>query len=195
VLRWLAASLEVAELTAGIRTASGAISDLVARVRSYSYLDRGPVQKVDVARSITDTLSILKGILGPGVEVRLDLPTDLPRIEAQGGELGQVWTNLVQNALDAMNGEGTLGIQARESEGGVVVEISDTGPGIPEAIRPRIFDPFFTTRAEGRGTGLGLAITWGIVVNQHRGAIHVDSRPGQTLMEVTLPRTLPSNRG
>jgi signal transduction histidine kinase len=125
----------------------------------------------------------------------MDLPPDLPRIEAYGGELGQVWTNLIHNALDAMNGQGDLAIEARPTVGGVVVRISDTGPGIPDSIQPRIFDPFFTTKPEGRGTGLGLAITWGIVVNQHRGRIQVDSSPGRTVMEVTLPGKLPPNRG
>ena len=90
-----------------------------------------------------------------------------------------------------MDGSGTLGIEAETTPGCIVVRISDTGPGIPDSIRPRIFDPFFTTKPEGRGTGLGLAITWGIVVNQHRGGIGVESRPGRTVMEVTLPRTLP----
>ncbi len=193
-LQWAAAGLEVAGLVAGIQTASTAISGIVARVRSYSFLDRGPVQMVDVTGSILDAVSILRGRFGPSVEVRMDLPVDLPRIEGYGGELGQVWTNLVHNALDAMDGEGILGIEARTTPGGVVVRISDTGPGIPHSIRPRIFDPFFTTKPEGRGTGLGLAITWGIVVNQHRGGIRVESRPGRTVMEVTLPRRLPPDR-
>jgi signal transduction histidine kinase len=105
--------------------------------------------------------------------------------------LGQVWTNLIHNALDAMEGEGTLEIRARTSREGVVCQISDTGSGIPESIRPRIFDPFFTTKPQGRGTGLGLAITYGIVVNQHRGTLRVDSRPGRTVFEVALPRRLP----
>jgi signal transduction histidine kinase len=193
-LQWAAAGLEVSGLVTGIQTASTAISGIVARIRSYSFLDRGPVQMVDVTGSILDAVSILKGRFGPSVEVRMDLPLDLPRIEAHGGELGQVWTNLVHNALDAMEGSGILGIEARPAPEGILVRISDTGPGIPDSIRPHIFDPFFTTKPEGRGTGLGLAITWGIVVHQHRGGIRVESRPGRTVMEVTLPRTLPPDR-
>jgi signal transduction histidine kinase len=195
VLWWLVAGLEAFALVSGIQTASRAISDIVSRVRSYSSVDRGPIQTVDVGKSIVDTLAILKGSIGPGIEVRLDLQDDLPTIEAHGGELGQVWTNLIQNALDAMNGEGTLEIRARTSGDGVVCEISDTGSGIPESVRPRIFDPFFTTKPQGRGTGLGLAITYGIVVNQHRGTIRVDSRPGLTVFEVALPRRLPEGPG
>ena len=193
VLRWLAAGLEAFGLVSGIRTASGAISDIVGRVRSYSSLDRGPIQVVDLHESLVNSLSILSGSIGPGIEVRLDLPKETPTIEAYGGELGQVWTNLIQNSLDAMGDQGTLEVKARESEEGVVVEILDTGSGIPETIRPRIFDPFFTTKTEGKGTGLGLAISYGIVVNQHRGVIKVDSRPGRTIMEVALPARLPRN--
>jgi signal transduction histidine kinase len=195
VLWWLVAGLEAFALVTGIQTASRAISDIVNRVRSYSSLDRGPTQTVDVGKSLVDTLSILKGSIGPGIEVRLDLQDDLPTIEAHGGELGQVWTNLIHNALDAMEGEGTLEIRVRTSREGVVCEISDTGSGIPESIRPRIFDPFFTTKPQGRGTGLGLAITYGIVVNQHRGTIRVDSRPGRTVFEVALPGRLPEGPG
>jgi signal transduction histidine kinase len=191
VLLWLVAGLEAFALVTGIQTASRAISDIVNRVRSYSSVDRGPTQTVDVGKSLVDALSILKGSIGPGIEVRLDLQDGLPTIEAHGGELGQVWTNLIHNALDAMEGVGTLEIRARMSGEGVVCEISDTGNGIPESIRPRIFDPFFTTKPQGRGTGLGLAITYGIVVNQHRGTIRVDSRPGRTVFEVALPRRLP----
>jgi signal transduction histidine kinase len=195
ILRWFASGLEVSGLAQGIQTASSAISDIVSRVRSYSFLDRGAVQMVDVARTIEDAVSILKGRFAPSVAVHMDLPSDLPPIEAYGGELGQVWTNLIHNALDAMNGTGILGIEARPTDGGVVVRISDTGPGIPDSIRPRIFDPFFTTKPEGHGTGLGLAISWGIVVNQHRGRIRVHSRTGHTVMEVILPGKLPSGRG
>jgi signal transduction histidine kinase len=149
------------------------------------------VQKVDVRESLSNALVIMRGRLEGGVTLIEKLPPDLPNIEARGGELGQVWTNLIHNALDAMGGAGTLEIRGWESEEGVVVEIVDSGPGIPPEIRPRIFDPFFTTKPEGSGTGLGLAITYGIVVNQHRGSIRVDSRPGRTVFEVALPFCLP----
>jgi len=195
VLRWVAAGLEAFGLVSGIRTASRAISDIVSRVRSYSSLDRGLRQPVDVRESLSNALAILKGRIGPEIEVRLDFPEEMPLIEAHGGELGQVWTNLIHNALDAMEKGGTLDIKVRESDEGVVVEIADSGTGIPAAIRPRIFDPFFTTKGQGKGTGLGLAITYGIVVNQHRGIIRVDSRPGKTVVEVALPGRLPPPEG
>jgi signal transduction histidine kinase len=191
VLRWVAAGIEVFGLVRGIRTASRAISDIVDRVRSYSSLDRGPVQRVDLRESLDNALSILRGQVGPGVTVDMLVDAETPCIEAHGGELGQVWTNLIQNALDAMGEEGTLEIRARGTEGGITVEISDTGPGIPEALRTRIFDPFFTTKPQGKGTGLGLAISYGIVVNQHRGAIRLASRPGRTTFQVDLPLRLP----
>jgi len=145
-----------------------------------------------VRESALNALSILKGGMAPEMELELDLPDGLPPVEAHGGELGQVWTNLIQNALDAMEEEGgTLGIRARREKEGVAVEITDTGPGIPEAVRPRIFDPFFSTKPQGKGTGLGLAITYGIVVNQHGGAIRVSSQAGQTAVEVFLPHRMP----
>jgi len=194
VLRWLAAGVEALGLVKGIRAASAAISDIVGRVRSYSSVDHGPAQKVHVGASLFNALSILKGGMADGIVLDLDISDGLPVIEAHGGELGQVWTNLIQNALDAMGEKGTLGIRARSSDGGVVVEVTDTGTGIPEDIRPRIFDPFFTTKPQGKGTGLGLAISYGIVVTQHGGAIRVDSGPEGTVVEVALPAELPDPR-
>jgi signal transduction histidine kinase len=191
ILRWAVAGMEAFGLVDGVRRAAKAISEIVASVRSYSSVDSGPVQKVDVRESLSNALVIMRGRLEGGVTLIEKLPPDLPNIEARGGELGQVWTNLIHNALDAMGGAGTLEIRGWESEEGVVVEIVDSGPGIPPEIRPRIFDPFFTTKPEGSGTGLGLAITYGIVVNQHRGSIRVDSRPGRTVFEVALPFCLP----
>jgi signal transduction histidine kinase len=190
VLSWLVAGLEAFSLIHGIRTASRAISDIVGRVRSYSSLDRGQVQQVDVRESMGNALSMLKTGMSPGIDVRIDFPEELPTVEAHGGELGQVWTNLIQNALDAMGEKGTLELSVHEEgDGCLVVKITDSGAGIPDAIRPRIFDPFFTTKPQGKGTGLGLAITYGIVVNQHRGSIRIDSRPGRTVAEVALPRS------
>jgi len=189
-IRWIAAGAEVYGLVDEIRNASRAISSIVGSVRSYSQLDRSPIQMVDLGESISDTLMILKGKLRNGIEVVRDIPPDLPRIEAYGGELNQVWTNLIDNALDAMEGEGTLEIKARPTGGGVMVRFSDSGSGIPSDVRPNIFDPFFTTKPQGSGTGLGLAISYGIVVNRHGGAIQVESRPGHTVVEVSLPQRL-----
>jgi signal transduction histidine kinase len=189
LLRWAAAGAEAHGLVTEIQRGSKAISSIVGSVRSYSQLDRGPIQMVGVADSIRDTLAILKGKVDR-VSVALEVSEDLPQIEAYGGELNQVWTNLIDNALDAMDGSGLLEIKGRESEEGIVVQIIDNGPGIPQEIRPCIFDPFYTTKPQGQGTGLGLAITYGIVVNRHRGTIKVDSRPGRTVFEVALPRLM-----
>jgi signal transduction histidine kinase len=190
LVRWAATGAEAHGLVSEIQRGAKAISAIVGSVRSYSKLDRGPIQMVDVRESIQDTLVILKGKLGDQVLVAEELSHDLPLIEAYGGELNQVWTNLIHNALDAMGGSGRLEIKGRESDGGIVVEIIDDGPGIPPKIRPCIFDPFYTTKPEGEGTGLGLAITYGIVVNRHRGTISVESEPGRTVFEVALPRRM-----
>jgi signal transduction histidine kinase len=187
LLRWAAAGASIHGLVSDIQRSARSISGIVASVRSYSHLDRGPVQTVRIADSVSDTLAILRGKLGDGIKVIRDMPSDLPAIEVYGGELSQVWTNLIDNALDAMGGQGTLEIRARPTDLGIVVEVGDTGPGIPPEIRPKIFDPFFTTKAQGSGTGLGLAITYGIVVNRHKGTIQVRSRPGRTVFEVALP--------
>jgi signal transduction histidine kinase len=186
-LRWVASGAVAFGLVNETRQAARAISDIVASVRSYSALDRGSVQTVDVRETLANSLLILKRQLGEGIELVQNIPPDLPRIEGHGGELSQVWTNLIQNGVDAMNGRGRLEIHARPTGGGVEVQIVDSGPGIVADVRPRIFDPFFTTKPLGKGTGLGLAISYGIVVNQHRGSIEVESRPGRTVFSVALP--------
>jgi signal transduction histidine kinase len=195
LLRWAAAGANIHGLVSDIQRSAQSISAIVTSVRSYSQLDRGPVQRVHLAESIADTLAILKGKLGDGIKVIRDLSSELPAIEAYGGELNQVWTNLIDNALDAMGGKGTLEIRGRPTDLGIVVEVVDTGTGISPEIRPKIFDPFFTTKAQGSGTGLGLAITYGIVVNRHKGTIQVRSRPGRTVFEVALPARIMRDGG
>jgi signal transduction histidine kinase len=190
-LRWVAAGTEAFALVREMGQAGRAISGIVAGVRSYSSPGRGPMRQVSVQESLATALSVLKGKLGRDVVILQDLPRDLPTVEAHPGELSQVWANLLDNALDAMGGTGTVQIRARGSEEGVVVEVMDSGPGIPPEVRPRIFDPFFTTKPQGKGTGLGLAITYGIVVNRYRGSIRVDSRPGRTVFEVAIPARSP----
>jgi signal transduction histidine kinase len=188
VIRWLAASLDARELLTEIRTAATAISEIVGAVRSYVYLDQAPIQDVDVSRTLEDTLVILRHRLRDGVVVQRDFDPSLPRIPAYGSELNQVWTNLIANAVDAMEGRGTLRLTARRERDEVVVRISDTGPGIPEAARARIFDPFFTSKPPGAGTGLGLHIVQNIVVSRHRGRVRVaGTGPDGTTIEVRLP--------
>jgi signal transduction histidine kinase len=166
---------------------AGRISTLVNALKSYTYLDQARVQSVDVNEGLQNTLIMLRGALKQGVTVHQDLAPDLPRIEASGGELNQVWTSLIDNAISAMDGEGDLEVHTVREDGEIVVRIVDSGPGVPEAIRDRLFDPFVTTKPVGEGTGLGLNISRNIVVEKHGGTIGFESRPGRTCFEVRLP--------
>jgi signal transduction histidine kinase len=192
VLQWLGAGLAAQQLMEEVQRASKAISDIVHAVKSYAYLDQAPVQDVDLRMSIEDTLMILNHKLKHGVEVIRDYDPALPRIEAYAGELNQVWTNIIDNAIQAMGGSGRLELGLRGLGQDVEVRIVDNGPGIPEHVASRVFDPFFTTKAQGLGTGLGLHIARDIVVNRHRGRIDFTSRPGRTEFRIVLPISLKS---
>ena len=185
---WLAASAKIEALLGEVAMAGGRISEIVGAVKSYTYLDQAPVQRIDVRKGLDDTLVILRSKLRAGVDVTRHYAPDLPEIEAYGSELNQVWTNLVDNAVDAMDGRGAIDIYADPiDDGGVQVRICDTGPGIPPEALPRLFEPFFTTKAPGVGTGLGLHITHS-AVSRHGGRIEVESTPGEgTCFIVTLP--------
>ena len=163
------------------------IVDLVKALKTYTYMDQAEVQAVDVRAGLDNTLIILQNKLKGGVTVVRDYSDDLQVINAYAGELNQVWTNLIDNAIDAMDGEGTLIVRTRHEHPWVIVEIEDDGPGIPEENRSKIFDPFFTTKGPGEGTGLGLSISRNLVVQKHRGEISVDSKPGRTCFAVRLP--------
>ncbi len=156
-------------------------------MKAYAYLGQAPRQEVDVNEGLRNTLVILRNKLKQGVEVTSDLDPDLPLIEAYGSELNQVWTNLLDNAVDAIGGVGRIVIRTGVDDGGVVVEIEDDGPGIPDAIQSRVFDAFFTTKPPGKGTGLGLNTSYNAVVKKHGGTIGVDSVPGRTRFTVRLP--------
>jgi signal transduction histidine kinase len=188
---WLAASANIDALLAEVAMAGERISEIVGAVKSYTYLDQAPVQNIDVRKGLDDTLVILRSKLR-AVDVTRHYAPDLPQIEAYGSELNQVWTNLVDNAVDAMDGRGAIDIYVDPVEnGGIQVRICDTGPGIPEDVQPRLFEPFFTTKAPGVGTGLGLHITHS-VVSRHGGRIQVESEPGTgTCFIVTLPPEVP----
>jgi len=163
------------------------VSDLVAAVRSYSQMDRASMQRIDVTDGLESTLVMLGHKLRDGVTVVRDYSADLPRIEAYAGELNQVWTNLIANAVDAMDGAGTLRVAVRADGDDVVVEIGDTGPGMPPSVAARAFEAFYTTKDVGKGTGLGLDIARRIVVERHGGAISIDSRPVETVLRVRVP--------
>ncbi len=187
-LRWLNYTLETELLMNEIEDSTTRVSTLVAAAKQYSQMDRAPSQVVDVHDLIDSTLLILGPKLA-GVTVVKDYDHSLPEIPAYGAELNQVWTNLIDNAIAAMHGNGTLTVRTHRDDGHVVVEIQDTGPGVPEEIKARIFEPFFTTKPFGEGTGLGLDISWRIVVNKHHGDLSVQSEPGDTRFIVRLPLT------
>jgi signal transduction histidine kinase len=188
---WLAASADIEALLHEVSMAGERISEIVGAVKSYTYLDQAPVQRIDVRKGLDDTLVILRSKLRAGVDVTRYYAPGLPEIEGYGSELNQVWTNLIDNAVDAMDGRGAIDIHADPTDdGGVQVRICDTGPGIPSDVLPRLFEPFFTTKAPGVGTGLGLHITHA-AVSRHGGRIEVESQPGKgTCFIVTLPPTV-----
>jgi signal transduction histidine kinase len=170
-----------------LEDATRRISDLVGAVKSYSFVDQAPSQHVDVHDGLESTLSLLGHKLREKrIEIVRDFDPQLPGIEASGSELNQVWTNLIDNAIDALDPEGRLTLRTRRHGERVLIEVGDNGPGIPEDLQPRIFDAFFTTKAVGQGTGLGLDIAQRIVL-RHHGEIRLDSRPGDTRFQVLLP--------
>jgi signal transduction histidine kinase len=186
-LNWIGATLAARSLLDQVEDAVGRIAQLVAAVREYSYMDRAPEQEVDVHQGIDKTLLVLGHKIHTGVEIVREYDEHLPSIQANGAELNQVWTNLIDNAIDAIQGQGQVLIRTRQEEGWVVVEIEDHGPGIPADVQSRIFDPFFTTKEAGKGTGLGLDIVRRIVVDGHHGDVSVESQPGLTRFIVRLP--------
>jgi signal transduction histidine kinase len=190
----LAVACEAESLLDEVAEASGRISALIGAAKQYTQMDRSPLQQVDVHDGLESTLTMLGHRLGAGVEVVRDYDRSLPKLPAYEGELNQVWTNLVDNAVDAMDGRGTLTVRTRRDGDRVLVEIGDTGPGIPGPVREHIFEPFYTTKPVGKGTGLGLDICWRIVVQRHGGDLSVTSTPGDTRFQVLLPTGGPPNQ-
>jgi signal transduction histidine kinase len=186
-LEWVAGTLSTQALLSEMKESTGRISALVDAVKSYSQLDRASLQLVDVTEGIESTLVMLRHKLRDDITVVRDYSADAPSVEANPGELNQVWTNLIDNAIDAIEGRGTLRISTRLDGEDLVVEIGDTGPGMPPAVQARAFEPFFTTKDVGKGTGLGLDISRRIVVDRHHGQITIDSRPDETVLSVRLP--------
>jgi signal transduction histidine kinase len=186
-VRWLYYTLETETLMSEIEDSTNRISTLVGAAKQYSQMDRAPHQVLDIHELLDSTLVMLGAKIGDGIHVVKDYDRTLPDVPVYGAELNQVWTNLIDNALQAMAGNGTLTIRTRRLEDDAVVEIGDTGPGIPSGNLHRIFEPFFTTKPVGTGTGLGLDISWRIVVNKHHGDLSVQSAPGDTVFRVRLP--------
>ncbi len=182
----IAASVEVANLLNEIESSTSRISDLVRAIKEYTYMDQSPVQNVDIVKSLETTLTIMNYKLRRGVVVQRDYQRIPLLVNSFGSELNQVWTNIIDNAIDAMGGKGELRVRTYREDSCVVVEIADNGPGISPEVKAHIFEPFFTTKAVGEGTGLGLD-TVQRIVRKHRGSILVNSKPGDTRFQVRLP--------
>jgi signal transduction histidine kinase len=182
----IAASVEIASLLHEIESSTSRISDLVGAIKEYTHMDQAPVLNVDVVKSLETTLTILNHKLKQGVVVQRDYQPVPLLVNSFGSELNQVWTNIIDNAIDAMHGKGELRVRTHSDNGCAVVEIIDNGPGIPEEVESHIFEPFFTTKGVGEGTGLGLD-TVQRIVKKHRGNIQVNSKPGETRFQVWLP--------
>src|SRR5437867_5026061 len=182
----IAASAEVASLLHEIESSTSRISDLVGAIKEYTHMDQAPVQNVDIVKSLETTLAILNHKLKQGVVVHRDYLRVPLLVNSFGSELNQVWTNIIDNAIDAMHGKGELRVRTYRDDDCVVVEIGDNGPGISDELRPHIFEPFFTTKGVGEGTGLGLD-TVQRIVKKHRGNIQLSSKPGDTRFQVWLP--------
>jgi signal transduction histidine kinase len=194
-LRWLNYTLETELLMDEIEDSTTRIDTLVTAAKQYSQMDRAPHQVLDIHELVDSTLVMLSRKIGPDVQVVKEYDHTLPDVPVYGAELNQVWTNVIDNALQAMGGEGILTIRTSRVDDSAQVEIADTGPGIPDEIVTRIFEPFFTTKPVGEGTGLGLDICWRIVVNKHHGDISVRSVPGDTRFRIRLPLRVPAADG
>jgi signal transduction histidine kinase len=188
---WLGTTALILMLLDETTAGAGQISQIVGAVKSYTHRDEAPFAEVDVREGLENTLVILHHKLRGGVTVHRAYEPNLPRIEAYPGELNQAWTNIIDNAIQAMDGHGELTIGAHVVDGRVIVDICDNGPGIPAEVLPRIFDVFYTTKAPGEGTGLGLHMVYNIVVHRHNGKVEVRSDPGHTCFSVSLPLRLP----
>ena len=182
----ISTSLEISGLLNEIESSASRISDLVRAIKEYTFMDQAPLQNVDVVKTLENTLTILNHKLKHGVTVRRDYRDTSLSVNSFGSELSQVWTNLIDNAIDAMGGQGELYVRAYRDDGCVVVEIADNGPGISPEVMPHIYEPFFTTKGVGEGTGLGLD-TVKRIIRKHHGTIQVRSKPGDTCFQVWLP--------
>jgi signal transduction histidine kinase len=182
------------ELLREVEGGSARISELVGAIKTYTHMDKAASREVDVHAGLNSTLIMLGHKLKKGnVEVVRDYEKNLPRVCGHAGELNQVWTNLLDNAIDAVEGHGRITVRTASENGRVLVEVADDGPGIPKDVKDRIFEPFYTTKDVGKGTGLGLDISYRVVVEDHKGDIRVLSEPGDTRFQVRLP-ILPEDR-
>ena len=182
----IASLVDIANQLNEIESSTSRISELVRAIKEYTYMDQAPVQNVDVVRSLENTLTILNHKLKKGIIVQREYEPVPLLVNSFGSELNQVWTNIIDNAIDAMKGKGQLRIRTYREDGSVVVEIGDNGPGIPSEVEAHIFEPFFTTKKVGEGTGLGLD-TVQRIIRRHQGNVQVESKPGDTRFQIYLP--------
>jgi len=189
ILRWLIADSTIQRLLYEMQQGAERIASIVSAMKSYVYLDQAPSQEVNIHRGIDDTLVIMGSKIKskPHLSIHKDFDPKLPAIFGYGSELNQVWTNLIDNALDAVSAEGKITIRTKSEGDRVIVEVEDNGQGIPEEIQERVFEAFFTTKPPGQGTGLGLDISYTIVVLKHQGELTFTSEPGRTCFRVELP--------
>jgi signal transduction histidine kinase len=187
VIEWLKCTYIIYSLLEEIGHGTGRIAGIVKALKAYTYLDQAPIQTVDLHAALDSTLVILRSKLATGITVHREYAPNLPSLQAYGSELNQVWTNLIDNAIAAMDGVGELTLRTRHDDRWAIVEVADDGPGISEAIQGKVFDPFFTTKPPGEGVGLGLNICHNIVVQKHKGRIDLFSQPGKTCFQVRLP--------
>ena len=195
VMLWLCRAITAHDLAGVVGGSTRNISNLVNVVKSYSYMDRAPLQYVDIHAGLEDTITILRHKLKRGIEVVRQYDRGLPPVHLRGGELNQVWTNLIDNAIGGIGEKGTITIRTYRDGDHVAVDITDDGPGIPKEIQPRIFDPFFTTKDVGQGTGLGLDVVRRIVSARAGWQIDFRSRPGETVFRVRVPVESTSSAG
>lgn len=195
VLTWMVAALDIDNLVEEVSSAANRITTLVGAMKTYSRVDPSAMEAVDVHDGLESTLVILHHRLKGGMDVVREYDRDIPKVPAYGGELNQVWINLIDNAVDATEGKGTLTIRTSRQADWVLVEIADDGPGIPPELQRRVFEPFVTTKDVGKGTGLGLDISYRIVVKRHHGDLRVTSSPGDTRFQVRLPLRQPEGSG
>jgi signal transduction histidine kinase len=190
-LEWVASALSAAALLADVKESTQRISALVTAVKSYTQMDRASMQRIDVADGLDSTLVMLGHVLRDGITVERCYGAEVPPAEAHAGELNMVWTNLIGNAAEAMDGKGTLRLSTRASQDKVIIEVADTGCGMPPQVAARAFEPFFTTKNPAQHTGLGLDIARRIITERHGGTIDIDSRPGNTVLLVQIPVCAP----
>ncbi|NJR63774.1 MAG: GHKL domain-containing protein [Cyanobacteria bacterium CRU_2_1] len=190
VVSWLKATLKSLAIAHDIEQSTHHIAELVQAAKDYTYLDQAPLQEMDIHEGIERTLTVLNHRLGTSIKVIREYDHTLPPICVYGSDLNQAWTHLIDNAIDAMTGQGQLILRTSQTNERILIEIIDNGPGIPPDIQPYIFDQFFTTKTTRNGTGLGLPIAHRVIVNQHHGQIQVCSKPGHTCFQVYLPMNL-----